>query len=349
MLYLLVLLLTGSVSVLADKRRSQLAVLWVVILLSAFCGLRGASVGVDTSNYYNLLSNIRITGVRYGSDIGFSAVSYVLMKLLGKPEYVLLTYAFFTNCLIVFRLWDFRDKASFPLMILIFMVFHYPYTFNIVRHYLAIAVIFWGTRYLERNCYFRYIVLNAIAVGFHTSAILCFSFLFLSFGFRCQTKKFKTIGFILAFFFVVLGVVIFNSNIQKYSYYFLQSSGTIHGMTLLKTLCMLGVVFTNKVLWNRKLSMSRTGEYVPMGKEVVVAYLTGLVLASTGMFYTYMNRVGFYFLMYEMPFWGQIVRVRKNAAFYRLVVAVMVLYAVIQTVRYDTSGLINYVSFLQGS
>ena len=323
MLYLSIILVVGLIAVVADKKRSKSAVFLIALLLSLFCGFRGVNVGVDTIHYYKFLSYIRGSGVLFGSDIGFSVISYVLMGYWENPHYALLIYAFITNFLIAFRLWDFRERASFPLMILIFMVFHYPYIFNIVRQYLAISIIFWGTRYLERNQYLKYIVLNVIAATIHTSSLICFCLLFLSFGCKKQKIKYRILG---------LG--------------FEQTTASVHVMTILKIICMFIVIFVNKVAINRKFSISKSGEYVPMNKEVVFLYQAALGISLLGMFYSFMNRIGFYFMMYEMPFWGQAVQTVKNAWIYKIIIIAILLYTIIVVQFDDTSGLVNYTTFI---
>ena len=347
MLYLLCIIIVCLIAIIADQKKSKLAVFLIALLLSLFCGFRGILVGVDTIHYYEFLSYVRESGILFGSDIGFSAISYILMGGLENPHHALLIYAFITNFLIVFRLWDFEERASFPLMILIFMVLHYPYTFNIVRQYLAISIIFWGTKYLERSQYSKYIILNIIAATMHTSSLLCFCLLFVSFGYKKQKKKYKILGLVLAILFVIIGLVVFETNAAKYGMYFEKTTESIHPMTILKFFCIFIVMWANKIAINSKFSISKSGDYVPMNKEVAFMYQAGLGVSLLGMFYSFMNRIGFYFMMYEMPFWGQAVRAVKNAWIYKLLITAILLYTILMTLLDESSGLMNYTTFIE--
>ena len=348
MIYILCIVIASVCAVIAGKYNSRKALFLTAFVLSLFCGLRATEVGVDTSNYYIFLLYIRERGIGYGSDIGFSIVSYFLMGILKNPHKTLLVYAFITNFFIIYRLWDFKEKASFSVMVLTYTIVHYPYTFNIVRQFLAISIAFWATRYLERDKYFKYVLLNMIAASCHTSALVCFSYLFVKRGFGMGKNKLRYLGFGLGIVFVFVGLFMFSTNAQKYEQYFVQiSGGNIHAMTILKLSFVLLVVFSNRALRSPVFSRSTTGEYVPMNKEVITVYLLGLFLAGLGMFFTYMNRIGFYFLMYEMPFWGQAVRAGINKGIYRLLIAAVLIYVLVTMLMLDTSGLINYITYLE--
>lgn len=348
MLYISCILSVLLLSYIADKRDNRFFLFLCAFILSLFCGLRGIGTGVDTTHYFNFMSYIRGSGISFGSDIGFSVISYFMMGFFDNPYYPLFVFAFITNFLIVYRLWDFREEASFTLMLLIYMSIHYPYTFNIVRQFLAISIIFWGTRYIERGEYAKYIILNTLASTIHTSSLLCFCFLFVTFCYNTEKKKYKILGFVAALLFIFVGMYTFSANITKYEEYFTKSSSSIHAMTILKIMCLLLVIFFNNVFRNHKFSVSKHGDLIPMQKQIPIMYAAGLTLAALGMKYTFMNRIGFYFIMFEMPFWGQAVRAKVNKNVYRLIILLIVGYVLATTYISGESAdnLFNYRSFL---
>lgn len=318
-------------SYIADRSRNKFFLFICALILSLFCGLRGIGVGVDTLNYYRFLDAVSVMGISYGSDIGFSVISYFLMEIFGNPHYPLLIFAFITQFLIVFRLWDFRETASLPLMLLIYMAVHYAYTFNIVRQFLAIAIIFWGTRYIERGENGKYFILNVLASMMHTSALLCFSLLFVTFGYNTQKKKHKVLAFGIALLCIAVGMLVFSANIAKYMNYFTVSETSIHEMTILKILFFLMVVGCNNVFRNKQFSISKAGHPVPMQKHIPTLYVAGLSLAVLGMKFGFMNRIGFYFMLFEVPFLGQAVRAKVNRNFYLLLVLLIIGYVLVST------------------
>lgn len=181
---------------------------------------------------------------------------------------------------------------------------------------------------------------------FSNVALLCFAYLFVRRGFGTEKKKLRYLGFGLAVIFSLAGLFLLRANAQKYKQYFAQATTGFHAMTALKIACAILIVLANKVYKNAAFSISKAREYVPMNKEIVLSYQLGLLLAGLGMFFAFMNRIGFYFLMYEMPFWGQSVRAVTNKGVYRLLIAAILIYIVASAFLSDANGLITYSTYL---
>lgn len=345
MLYFTCILTTAILAFWAEKNNNRKLLFLIALILSLFCGLRSVEVGQDTLNYYNYMYSVKIKGISFGSDIGFSVISYCLMLVFDNPSICLLIFAFLTNYLIIFRLWDFKGKASLITMILIYIIIHYPYTFNIVRQYLAIAIIFWATRYLDRGKIKKYIVCNIIAASFHTSALICFVYLFIRRGFKQEKKKKNYLGMILGCVGGLSGMIIFNSNLEKYALYFELAESGFHAMTIFKIICIFTIIFLNKIYSNSTFSKCEKNNFMPMNTEIINIYLLGLGLSGLGMLFPFMNRVGFYFMMYEMPFWGQVVRAKVNKKVYILMISFILIYHMISIFWFDIIGLNEYATF----
>jgi hypothetical protein len=348
--YLLCIVFTFVLAVIAEKSQKKAPVYIIATILSLFCGLRGTSVGVDTANYITNLTYIRERGILFGgSDIGYSLLSYIMMGYFDNPHYALLVFAAITNTLIILRLWEFKESSSFTMMVLIFLIFHYPYTFNIVRQYLAVSIIFWGTRYLERGSYLKYLCFVAIAASMHTSAILGFLLVFIPFGFeRFKLTKIRLVGLLGSVLLIIIGFSVFQSNFDKYTKYFQESETSVHLITIVKTLAVLLVIVANRLFKNKMFSYSYCKTH-PMRKEIPIIYTCGLLLSSFGMFHSFMNRIGFYFMMYEMPFWGQAILARKNRIIFILIISLMLIYSFQATMLGGADGLIDYTTFLTES
>ena len=345
--YLLCIAFSLILAIIAEKSQKKAPVYIIAIILSLFCGLRGASVGVDTANYITNLTYIRERGILFGgSDIGYSLLSYIMMGYFDNPHYALLVFAAITNTLIILRLWEFKESSSFTMMVLIFLIFNYPYTFNIVRQYLAVSIIFWGTRYLERGSYLKYLCFVAIAASMHSSAILGFLLVFIPFGFdKFRLTKIKLVGLFGSVLLIIVGFSVFQSNFDKYTKYFQESETSVHLITIVKTLAVFLVIVANRPLKNKSFSYSYYKTH-PMRKEIPIIYTGGLLLSSFGMMHSFMNRIGFYFMMYEMPFWGQAIFARKNRIIFILIISLMLIYSFQATMLGGADGLIDYTTFL---
>lgn len=348
-IYVLCILTVLSFSFYADKTGKKTYLFFCALLLSLFCGLRSTETGVDTIHYYKYLSYIRYCGIMFGSDIGFSAISYFFMGLFDNPYYPLFIYATITNFLIVYRLWDFRNECSLPLMLLTYMVLYYPYTFNIVRQFLAISIIFFATKFIEQKHYIKYIIINLITSTIHASSLMCFCYLFVSFGTKTKNKIYKILGFIAAFAFIFAGMNFFSTNFDKYGSHLVSTyEGRIHAMTFIKMSFFCMIIFFNQHLCDREFSISKNGKNVPMQKHILQIYAVGLCLYALGMIFPFMNRIGFYFIMYEMPFWGQIIRAKTDGRAYNIMIFIIIGYMLVINAfsGENADNLFYYHSFL---
>lgn len=65
--------------------------------------------------------------------------------------------------------------------------------------------------------------------------------------------------------------------------------------------------------------------------KIMLYYFIGLILSLSGMFYDYMNRIGFYFLMFEMPFWGIVIKHHKYKKIYIMLIVFILFFYVMTT------------------
>lgn len=344
--FTLVILFSLVFAGLAQKKNQLRYLLLAGLALSLLCGLRSAEMGTDTINYYQFL--LYAQDIHAGSDIGYTAVSIVLMRVLHNPAYVLMIYAFVTNYLVCLRLWDFREQASLPYMFLIYLAFYYPYTFNTVRQFLAIAIVFWGTRYLMNKEYSKYLFLNAVAATFHTTALVGVIFLFIRNEGKSRVKKINPLVIIAVVAILAVGAFIFRGNLAKYASYLTSAQITAFPMLIAKFSLLALAICLDRPFHNEGYSTDVNGNLVSIQRTIPVAYIIGLLLSSLGMFYEYLNRIGFFCMMFEMPFWGQTVWSRLNGKFYKLAILVIVAYTLITQLLMgeNPSNLFFYKSFL---
>ena len=100
----------------ADKKNNKLLLFISIIYISLIVGLRGINVGIDTKPYYNAFLNDFPIKWQF-EEMGFRTISRLLMEIFKNPSFLFLIYAFVTNLLIFLRLWDFRKKCDFSVVI----------------------------------------------------------------------------------------------------------------------------------------------------------------------------------------------------------------------------------------
>lgn len=135
-------------------------------------------LAIEVKNFQSFLSQEWVdknTGAIWniGRDveIGFSLFLYYITKIFKNFQILLFLFQVIIVILIYKGLKLFKNKYLY-LNMLIYYFLYYVVTFNIIRQYLAISIIFYGLKFLLKRKYKYYIVFNFLALFFHKSAII---------------------------------------------------------------------------------------------------------------------------------------------------------------------------------
>ncbi len=303
----------------AQKTNKTIYVKAIFILLTFISGFRATSVGIDTSSYariFNYLNQNRFDLVY--EEEGFKYISYVLLKISGNSHtFVFTVYALITNALIVCRLWDFKDVASFKWMVATYYISFFFMTLNVMRQLVAIAILFFATRFVERKKYLIFFIFTAIALLFHTSSIIGVVFVICDlFQWKYLNKKQK--GFLSVIFLLLPCLVIFIPVlIYEYGKYFTQATTENVGVMLFVKFAFF--VFSSSLLfkndhYNKSTVVRPNAQrvYKYEVKAVKIYYFIGLAITLLGYFYMYMDRVGLLFYLFECVYFGIIAKNTKE-------------------------------------
>lgn len=333
----------------AQVRNKRSRFMFVAVLLSVIAGLRAESVGVDTANYVRLFGLIGQGEFKlaYGLETSFKYICAFLLTIWDHPNFLFLVFAVVTNCFIFARLWDFRDRISLTWATVIYIAVFYFMTFNVLRQFVAVAILFYATKYLERKKYFKFLICVMCATLFHTSALLGLLFIvFDIFDWSQLTKKQKKIIKI----FIVCGVaavaVLGIGIIGKYSSYFTN----VH--------FNFGILILLKILLFALTARSMSGEYVANAeggysveaysfKTVKVYYFVGMLLTALGYMFDNMNRVGLYFYLFETVYIGMVMCSKRVSVITKLIISALYLFLMFGTVFGNGQGQGNYLFFWQ--
>ena len=163
------------------KKTGKKQYVWLIIFILSFVyGCRAKTVGYDTISYYNAFNGYLMNSKYIAADfeIGFEYLSRLVLKIIPNISFLFISYAVVIFALIVWRLWDFRNVAEFDWTIAFFLVVNFFSMENIMRQYIALAIVFWGTRFIEKKKYLAYLAIVALASIFHKTALLtCLSLL----------------------------------------------------------------------------------------------------------------------------------------------------------------------------
>lgn len=189
------------------------AILWFVL---AF-----ANCGTDYAAYKNCFVNSLNPSYWANKRIesGYVVFNAIIRFFTADFEIYHAIWAFVLLYLVYSTIFRYREYVHPGLAVFAYANIFYIQSLNLMRIYLAAALIFWGYRFLEEKKYLKYGVIIVIAMTIHTSAIICFLPLMLLIFIRHSGHLFLKIASMVVF--LVAVYVLRNSifgNLLGYGY-----------------------------------------------------------------------------------------------------------------------------------
>ena len=279
-----------------------------IAILSLTSGLRAYDVGIDTSGYYDaFVSDFTIRPWEFDEE-GFRALARALMTLFNNPTAIFLVMAIATNSLMILRLWDFRNNASFAYMSFFYIAVFYIGTMNTMRQYLAVAIVFFATRFLEQKKYVPFIVSLLVATSIHITALMGIAYLFVYLWRNTPKEKRIYLGIAAVALVPATFAFVISYESGHIENYFSNNVDNVNATFIYRAAIFLIAVL---LMWSvDNNTRMRTGELVPSrnGPPAPLFTFMGLVASSAGMFFQFLGRLGYCFSVFEMVFWGQSVK-----------------------------------------
>jgi len=295
-----------------EKKNVRFYMCLIILTLTLVSGLRHQSVGVDTSGYVDLISQLRNGYSQRLNNIteqGFISLSYFLVNVSSGYTLALMTYALITNTLIILRLYDYKDIISFRWAVFIYYMVFYFNTFNTIRQWIAIALIFYGTRYVGKSN-LKYVLFAVLAISAHNTAI--FSLLYIPLYYLSAPSKDKKVVIIkiaMLIFTIISGIIIYRTIVNNYRTYIRTNIyGNVSWLNILLLLFVCFIILygkgdnavqpDNEAVCNESISI----------RYESIAFIMGIVLTLMVFFTRYADRIGQYFLLFELVFFPYYIR-----------------------------------------
>lgn len=259
----------------AARKNSPWIVLFIIMVLSLVSGLRGYSVGTDTSAYVNYYLTQQSTYF----EQGYALLVHVLM-LSGSIQVTLTGIAFLTYSLLIWRMWGFRKDFNFPVSMASFMSLVFFASWNVQRFYIAAAILFFALPYVFNGRTIRYLLFCVLAFLFHRTAICGVALIPLRLLWISEleaSRKSRLIIFSISSIMAAAGIVVYfwssGAFDRYYTTYESSESGPVGGSWYV--FFIIVVLAANYVLVSRKRGVSEP--------RVVVAtvLLTGIYVLTT--------------------------------------------------------------------
>ena len=294
----------------SSTKYSGVATFVMVAMISIIAGARNFSVGIDTAGYISdtlsYISNGNFKGA-YG-EIGFKIVCKILLYISGnRIGFVLFGLAFLTHGLNILRYRDFTSEHSFGLMVFLYLCLNYLPSMNVMAQYMASAVIFWSTRYLQKQSYIKFFIGIAIATTIHATSVIGVVFFFIHIvcgkQYRKKHKIRIAIGLLLLSIVYMIGMN-YLMTYTKFAHYFntylLGKLNKFGLMVPIKLCLLLGLLCV--LLHGRRQIKQKWSSFVAYSDEGVYianACIAGVLFQAAGYFYSYMDRLCMAFAFYE--------------------------------------------------
>ncbi|MGJ0841791.1 EpsG family protein [Clostridium tertium] len=248
----------------------------------------------------------------YEIEIGFSLLVYIITKVFGNLS-VLLT------CIELLIIVPFYKGLSYHkkelpmwLCMLIFYLMNYNVSLNMMRQWIAMALLFYGFRYVLERKLIKFIIVVLISMMFHNSAMLGILF-YLIYAFIYSNKKDKNVKILIGrkrynfpekltkvieifivFCFGLLSInvliILLNKiGLNKYAAYI---NGDLH---LLPFQLLLRLPFIIIILLNWK----KYSERYNMSSYLLAMMLIDLLVSQIGSISQYSWRITTYFSMFN--------------------------------------------------
>lgn len=224
-----------------ENKPSKIFLYIIIIVLIAISGMRDLSYnkGSDEDlyrNYYDRIMIMKSDARGENREYGYWLINYILTLFIKDNQAIIILCAVITNFLIVKNLYKYSNYFNFSLFLYISLGTYFE-TFNVMRQFLAAAILFQGINYIIEKKKIKYIICVAIATSIHFSAIVMLPIYWIV---QIKNKKklyYSIIIFAVIFsitFFIIIGVL--GSNIVKFEGYYNAFYNGSYGVNIFRIL-----------------------------------------------------------------------------------------------------------------
>lgn len=219
-MYLITLVVVLTLSYLYDKSKMIIQKKWFVFLIFVslvfISGLRiDNTLYSDEWNYryaFQALEGVPFESLNISlfDEPGFTVLNWGLANLIHDSQSLIFICAFVTNLSFVLFIYKYSKDFTFSIFLYITSGMFFT-SMNIVRQYLAIAIILFGFKYIISKDIKKFSLYVLIAFLFHKSAISALFFYYILNSNIIEKHK------VFSFFIIILSMIGFDSILQLFS------------------------------------------------------------------------------------------------------------------------------------
>ncbi|WP_330111443.1 EpsG family protein [Cetobacterium somerae] len=281
-----------------SKKNKNIFIYISILLLIIFSAIR-FDVGFDYKMYYIMVLN---NGNHFNIDVLYELNRVEplirkimeLLKNLGFPQLFFILTSIVINYLICITLSKYSKNYFISMFYYIAFPTFYLQSLGFVRQWMAMSIVFYSYKYLEKKS--KYFFLNLIAIGFHSSAILgILIYIFSKLNLKRKNRFYLVIITVMVSEMLRNFIFMFARMNAQYKIYIDKIIGEQGNKTIV---LMLIICFISIILEDRISISSRKAYNISYFSIIFLILLNG---------YGHMSlRVGNYFFMFTIIYIGEL-------------------------------------------
>mgnify|MGYP001122597620 CR=1 FL=1 len=329
-----------------------------IVIPCLIAGLRFYTIGTDTRGYIKPMFNFALNtenyirylnlswqganGIRHidSFEKAFSLLVFVIASITKNFHLLLFVIHLLILVPIYSGLKKFKSlNNSKWLAMLIFYFMFFNVSLNIVRQYIGIAIVFWGTSCLlnDQKGKLKFFISIAIACLFHNSSILglVIYFIYLMIGYNKNEKKVVvkisqyrfSLNTLVVMFLIIFSVLIINNaswiakilDILNMGYYGNYINGDVHFvLSSIIELLPIAVLF---LLCGKKFIKKYENSYF-----LIINYVLNYLIIQISSINPYASRIGYIFSIFNMVLFTEIINTFDKKISKAIVLFLLVIY-----------------------
>lgn len=144
---------------------------FIILTLIAGSVYERVGGGGDYDNYRNIFEYMKVGDGVPDKEVIFYYLNMVIKAFTDNFYIAFLIFMAIVNYFVLKTIYKYSENVEASILIYV-IIGGYTIAINIVRQFLAAAIYFYSIKYLLDKKYFRYVLINVVALGFHSTVIL---------------------------------------------------------------------------------------------------------------------------------------------------------------------------------
>lgn len=248
-------------------RNTNLFLVSIDVLFSLSMGLRGTSVGTDTSMYgaiYSSMAQNPLNSPLFWKFPVYNVYNYIIAQIFNSYQIELFINALIINSIVLYVIKKYSKNIELSIYLYYTLYFYFT-AFNITRQYMAISFCLIFLHFLIEKKLIKASIFILLAVGIHTTSII--GLIFIPIVYIPWTKKrFLVAISSISVMFIFTGkfISLFMSTFSNYSIYSNGATTTLStqndGNRIFLSLFYLGMIIISIVYSPNKLTENNISE-----------------------------------------------------------------------------------------